>query len=64
MKVLLILKIGRRKVKNFSEVTKFFHDENFPRHFITRQNMSLFINVFSKTISVVIDRGYKGNTVN
>ena len=34
MKVLLILKIGRGKVTNFSEVTKFFPDENFPRLFL------------------------------
>ena len=30
MKVLLILKIGRGKVTNFSEVTKFFPDFFFP----------------------------------
>ena len=41
MKVLLILKIGRGKVTNFSEVTKFFPDEilpdeNFPRLFFPR----------------------------
>ena len=30
MKVLLILKISRGKVTNFSEVTKFFPDEFFP----------------------------------
>ena len=36
MKLLLILKIGQRNVTNFSEVTKFFHDENFPRLFFPR----------------------------
>ena len=35
MKLLLILKIGQRNVTNFSEVTKFFHDENFPRLFFS-----------------------------
>ena len=33
MKVLLILKISWGKVTNFSEVTKFFPDEIFPRLF-------------------------------
>ena len=33
MKVLLILKISRGKVTNFSEVTKFFHYEIFPLFF-------------------------------
>ena len=37
MRVLLILKIGRGKVTNFSEVTKFFPDENFFRLFFTRE---------------------------
>ena len=36
MKVLLILKIDRGKVTNFSEVTKFFSGENFPQPFFPR----------------------------
>ena len=58
MKVLLISKIGqgnvtnlktsRRKVTNFSEVTKLFTDKNFPRLFllksISSEKFFLYLN--------------------
>ena len=40
MKVLLILKISRGKVTNFSEVTKFFPDFFFPDKISTRPNVN------------------------
>ena len=41
MKVLLILKIGRGKVTNFSEVTKYFPDKIFPDKVFKKEARSL-----------------------
>ena len=43
MKVLLILKISRGKVTNFSEVTKYFPTKIFPNYFCANKVLSIMV---------------------